>query len=130
MSARSYMITRRTGLVALLVALVLCLGLWGCSSSTKLVEVTLEGGTGRASIASPAEVKETDEGDIATIEWSSPHYDYMIVEGKRYLPTNTGGNSTFDIPVLAYDEPFAVIADTTAMSTPHEIEYELTFHSQ
>lgn len=130
MSARSCMVTRRIGLLALLVALVLCLGLWGCSSSTKLVEVTLEGGTGRASIASPAEVKETDEGDIATIEWSSPHYDYMIVDGERYLPTNTSGNSTFDIPVLAYDEPFAVIADTTAMSTPHEIEYELTFHSQ
>ena len=40
------------------------------------------------------------------------------------------GNSTFLIPVLCMDEPMTVIADTTAMSTPHEITYTLTFHSE
>ena len=39
----------------------------------------------------------------------------------------TGGNSTFEIPVAALGTPLAVTADTVAMSTPHEIEYTLTF---
>ena len=39
----------------------------------------------------------------ATIVWSSPNYDYMIVDGEKYLPTNTEGNSTFEIPVSALD---------------------------
>ena len=63
----------------------------------------------------------------AVILWSSPNYDYMIVDGEKYLPTNTEGNSTFEIPVSALGTPLAVTADTVAMSTPHEIEYTLTF---
>ena len=117
-------------IVLLLSVLALCACLLGgCASATtggRLVDVSLEGGTGRASIATPAEVVEADGRDMVTIEWSSPNYDYMVVDGERYLPTNDGGNSTFSIPVLAYDEPFDVVADTTAMSTPHEIAYRLT----
>ena len=63
----------------------------------------------------------------ATIVWSSPNYDYMLVDGEKYLPTNTEGNSTFEIPVTALDTPLDVVGDTVAMSTPHEIEYTLTF---
>jgi hypothetical protein len=96
------------------------------SDGQHLATVTLEGGRGRASITSPTTVTIEDGKATATIEWSSPNYDYMIVDGKRYLPTNDGGNSTFDIPVPAFDEPFDVIADTTAMSFPHEIEYQIT----
>ena len=51
----------------------------------------------------------------------------MVVDGEKYLPTNTEGNSTFEIPVAALGTPLAVTADTVAMSTPHEIEYTLTF---
>ena len=49
------------------------------------------------------------------------------MDGEKYLPTNTEGNSTFEIPVAALDTPLAVTADTVAMSKPHEIEYTLTF---
>lgn len=35
----------------------------------------------------------------------------------------------FQIPVEAFDQDIAVIADTVAMSTPHEIEYTLNFHA-
>ena len=63
----------------------------------------------------------------ATIVWSSPNYDYMLVDGEKYLPVNTDGNSTFEIPVAALDAALAVTADTVAMSTPHEIDYTLTF---
>ena len=51
----------------------------------------------------------------------------MVVNGEKYLPVNTAGNSIFEIPVLVFDKAMTVTADTTAMSTPHEIEYTLTF---
>ena len=89
--------------------------------------VTLEGGSGRASVESPAALTVADGKMTATIVWSSPNYDYMIVDGEKYLPTNTEGNSTFEIPVAALDTALSVTADTVAMSTPQEIEYTLTF---
>lgn len=96
---------------------------------TYFMEVSLSGGTGRASITSPAKLTVSNKTAVASIEWSSPNFDYMIVNGKQYLPVNTEGNSVFEIPVLAFDEAMDVVADTTAMSRPHEVEYTLTFHS-
>ena len=90
------------------------------------VNVTLEGGSGRATVESPAALTVADGKMTATIVWSSPNYDYMLVDGEKYLPTNTEGNSTFEIPVAALDTPLDVVGDTVAMSTPHEIEYTLT----
>ena len=52
---------------------------------------------------------------------------YMIVNGEKYLPVNTEGNSVFEIPVDSFDKPLDVIADTVAMSKPHEIEYTIHF---
>ena len=91
------------------------------------VNVVLEGGSGRATVDSSAALTVADGKMTATIVWSSPNYDYMIVDGEKYLPTNTEGNSTFVIPVGALGTPLSVTADTVAMSTPHEIEYTLTF---
>ncbi|MBR2187112.1 MAG: iron transporter [Lachnospiraceae bacterium] len=90
-------------------------------------EVTLTGGTGKASVTSPAKVREEKGQIIATVEWSSPYYDYMIVGGQKYERVNTEGNSVFEIPIPGYNEDFTVIADTVAMSKPHEIEYVLNF---
>ena len=97
-------------------------------STNATAGVTLEGGSGRAFIKNPCDIVEED-GKIeeAVIVWSSSHYDYMIVDGTKYLNENEGGNSTFTIPVTDYDTPITVTADTTAMSKPHEIEYTLTF---
>ena len=91
--------------------------------------VTLEGGSGRATVDSPAALNVADGTMTATIVWSSPNYDYMLIDGEKYLPVNTDGNSTFEIPVAALDTALAVTADTVAMSTPHEIDYTLTFDS-
>ena len=84
-------------------------------------------GSGRATVDSPAALTVAEGKMTATIVWSSPNYDYMIVDGEKYLPTNTEGNSTFEIPVAALGTPLTVTADTVAMSKPHEIEYTLTF---
>ena len=99
------------------------------ADGTYTCDVTLEGGSGRATVESPAALTVADGKMAATIVWSSPNYDYMIVDGEKYLPTNTEGNSTFEIPVSALDTALDVTADTVAMSTPHEIEYTLTFNS-
>ncbi len=99
------------------------------ADGTYTCDVTLEGGSGRATVDSPAALTVADGKMTATIVWSSPNYDYMIVEGEKYLPTNTEGNSTFEIPVAALDTALDVTADTVAMSQPHEIEYTLTFDS-
>ena len=99
------------------------------ADGTYTCDVTLEGGSGRAAVDSPAALTVADGKMTATIVWSSPNYDYMLVDGEKYLPTNTEGNSTFEIPVSALDTALDVTADTVAMSTPHEIEYTLTFDS-
>ena len=96
---------------------------------TYTVEVTLTGGSGRATVSSPAELVVADGAVTATLVWSSPNYDYMKVDGVQYNPVNTEGNATFDIPVTVFDYKMPVSADTTAMSTPHEIEYFLYFDS-
>ena len=95
------------------------------------IEVDLEGGSGKATITSPAQIKTGDDGSqVVLVEWSSPNYDYMLVGEEKYLPVNPEGeNSIFEIPVANFDEPLEVIADTVAMSKPHEIEYTLIFHS-
>lgn len=99
------------------------------SDGTYEIDLDFEGGSGKASISSPARVTISNGDAIATVEWSSPNYDYMLIDGEKYMPVNTEGNSVFEIPVIL-DEPMQVIGDTVAMSTPHEIEYTLTFHSQ
>ena len=92
--------------------------------------VTLEGGSGRATVESPAALR-VEQGQIfATLVWSSPNYDYMLVDGQRYEPVHTEGNAVFEIPVSGFDRPLPVVADTVAMSTPHEIEYTLLLDSK
>ena len=93
------------------------------------VDVTLAGGSGRAYVESPALLVVENGAATATIVWSSDKYDYMKVDDVRYDLVNTEGNSTFEIPVLGFDFNMPVLADTIAMSTPHEIEYTLYFDS-
>ena len=96
---------------------------------TYSIELAMEGGTGKAKVDSPATLKVEAGKMIATLVWSSPNYDYMLVDGEKYLPVNTDGNSVFEVPVNKLDAPLTMIGDTTAMSKPHEVEYTFTFES-
>ena len=91
-----------------------------------LCEVTLSGGSGKASIESPAKITVKDGKMTAVIVWSSSHYEYMTIGEVKYEPVNTEGNSTFEIPV-ELDRDIAVSALTTAMSEPHLIDYTIRF---
>ena len=119
-----------------------------------MARVTLEGGSGKASVDSPCPVYERGGELFARITWSSSHYDFMLVDGEKLLPVNTEGNSQFEIPLpdggglsaddapgnsgvetespdggtgLPEDCAIDVQADTTAMSEAHLIDYRLTF---
>ena len=91
--------------------------------------MTLSGGSGRASVESPAALTVSGGVYTVSIAWSSNNYDYMVVDGVQYDPVNTEGNSVFEIPITTFDTPVAVQADTTAMSQPYLIDYTLTFAS-
>ena len=97
-------------------------------------EVRLQGGSGRASVQSPARITLSGAGTpeakvTAELIWGSANYDYMLADGEKYLAAIVDGHSVFEIPVIFFDRNMAVIADTTAMSQPHEISYTLHFDS-
>lgn len=92
------------------------------------IAAALSGGSGRAQVASPAQLTVRDGAVTATVAWSSPYYEEMTVGGVSYGPVSTGGNAVFEIPV-SLDRDIAVTARTTAMSEPHDIEYILRFDS-
>jgi len=99
----------------------------GLKDGSYTISVKLAGGSGKASVKSPASMRVKDGIPLARIEWSSPNYDYMILNGKKILPLANEQNSVFELPVLVFDKAMSVFADTTAMSTPHEILYQLEF---
>lgn len=99
------------------------------ADGTYTVELTMSGGTGKASIASPVDIVVEDGAITATVVWSSSNYDRMTVDGVDYEPTTTEDGSTFEIPIVL-DEDMVVMAETLAMSEPHDIEYILYFDSE
>ena len=58
------------------------------------VEVELTGGSGRATVESPALLAAQDGALTASVVWSSDSYDYMVVGDETYFPVNETGNST------------------------------------
>ena len=101
----------------------------GLADGSYTAEVAFSGGSGKSHIESPVTLTVKDGAVTATVVWSSSKYDYMLVDGERYDVLTTEPGSTFEIPVAAFDTDLTVIGDTTAMSTPHEIEYTLNFAS-
>ena len=92
------------------------------------VEAVLTGGSGRAGIESPVDVRVENGILTATVIWSSPFYEYMLVDGVQYDPIQAEGNATFEIPAVL-DEDIPVRALTVAMSEPHLIDYTIHFDS-
>ena len=114
--------------------LILAIAVSGCgqkeiTDGVYTADVVLTGGSGRASVESPAKVVIADGKITATVIWSSPFYEYMLIGETRYEPVQEDGNSTFEIPVV-FDEEMAVSASTIAMSQPHLVDYTLYFDSK
>lgn len=122
-------------IIAIILSLVMVLGATAAvyaaapADGTYQVAVTLQGGTGRTSVKSPCTLTVSEGRMTAKVVWSSTNYTWMKVGGVTYNNENSGGNSTFTIPVSALDTPIDISAETTAMSEPHVIDYTLTFSS-
>ncbi len=127
-------------IISFIIAVVLCFCFIGCSKNPGTangvkdfvdgkysVEATLTGGSGKAKIEDATVVIENGNA-VATIVWSSPYYEYMIIDETKYEPIQKSGNSTFKIPVT-FDEDIKIQALTVAMSQPHLIDYTLRFDS-
>ncbi len=84
---------------------------------------TWSGGSGRVDITCPG-IRVTPEGTTAVLVFSSPHYEYVKVDGETYPTTCDDSSSTAEIPAQL-NRAFEILACTTAMSTPHEICYTL-----
>jgi len=95
---------------------------------TWLCEVTLEGGSGKASVESPAVITVENGSVKAQLVWSSKNYQYLLINEVQYDKINEEGNSTFEIPVVL-DTQMSISALTTAMSQPHLVDYTLFFDS-
>ena len=101
----------------------------GLADGEYSVSVSLGGGSGRASVQSPCRLLVDKGAASAEIVWSSANYDYMKVGGEQIVAEIADGHSVCVIPVAVFDRALSVIADTTAMSQPHEIAYTLRFDS-
>jgi len=94
-----------------------------------MIDVELTGGSGKATVKSPAELI-VDNGDMqAKIEWNSPNYDYMKIGDEEYYPEPDNENSVFIINVSELDKDIEITAQTVAMSKPRMIDYTLHFDS-
>ncbi len=83
---------------------------------------TFEGGTGRLSIECSRITVQEGRAE-AYLHFSSSHISYVKVNDMQYDPAEQSDSGTeFFIPVVL-NEKQKIIACTTAMSTPHEIEY-------
>ena len=81
------------------------------------------GGSGRGNITCDKVTIKNGQA-LATIVFSSSAYQYVKANGKKYLPTHTGGKSIFVIPV-ELNKNNSIIGMTTKMSTAHEITYSI-----
>lgn len=96
-------------IIAIILSLVMVLGATAAvyaaapADGTYQVAVTLQGGTGRTSVKSPCTLTVSEGRMTAKVVWSSTNYTWMKVGGVTYNNENSGGNSTFTIPVSALD---------------------------
>ena len=121
-------------LLAVMAALLLCMtGVLAAEPTTDgeySIEIQMSGGSGKAAVESPALLVRRDGQYFVKLTWSSSNYDYMIVDGQKYLnQSEEEANSSFVVPVTALDEELTYTADTLAMGAPHEIDYVFWFDS-
>ena len=94
-------------------------------------EFRFTGGSGKVRITCP-EVSVQNGKAVAKLVFDSPNYTYVKIDNVQYNrdeENSTENSSVFYAPVLL-DEEFPILAQTIAMSTPHEIEYRLLISSK
>ena len=121
------MTKKALALIALFLCLTLAAGVAGAAEAA-LKEGTyppdgfsFSGGTGKVRITCP-EIEVSGGTVTATLVFSSPNYPKLVSEGVAYTAVHEGDTSVFRIPARV-NADMTVVGTTTAMSTPHDIEY-------
>lgn len=92
------------------------------------IAVDVSGGTD--TVESPAPLKMADGQATATLKFSSPDYDYLVITGEKYEPTEvTDDSATYEVPVKVFDTAIPVTFDSTASGSQEETTGSLSFHS-
>ncbi len=112
-----------TAALSAAVLLLSCFFKEPASGSFSPASFSFSGGSGRVSISCEKVILDNGKRE-ALISFSSPNYSYVKVDNRVYEGSYTEKSSTFLIPAVL-DSEFAIKGCTTAMSTPHEIEYSL-----
>ena len=99
----------------------------GLADGAYTCEAALEGG--RATLETPVALTVKDGAVTADIVFSTKKIDYVIVDGEKYLPTNTEGSAAFTVPVAAFDVRLSIVVDSTAIKPATEVQYSMTFDS-
>ena len=84
----------------------------GPEDGSYTANVTLSGGSGRATVQSPAALRCTNGQFFATIVWSSPNFDYSISPLRYAFFHSHSSNSSFALPVKP-NRPYT-LENTTA----------------
>lgn len=101
----------------------------GLEDGNYQVAVTLEGGSGKTKLQSPADMEIKDGKAVVTLAFETSHFDYMLVSDEKFTTVNEDGNSVFQIPVEMMDWKMPVVIDTVALGSPVELDYTLEFDS-
>ena len=91
------------------------------------IEFDCQGGSGRGGVEA-ATVTIKDGKTEAKLVMTSKTYTKAVVDGKTYDCVMENDKSTFTFPA-ELDKDFKVVATTTAMSQPHDIEYKVKLKS-
>ena len=86
------------------------------------------GGTDTAE--SPAPMTMRDGDATATVRFSSPNYESLVMTGETFEPIEvTADSATYEIPVRVFDTSIPVEFTSVASGAPEELEGSLSFHS-
>ncbi|MBQ4467433.1 MAG: FMN-binding protein [Firmicutes bacterium] len=87
-------------------------------------EFTFEGGSGRVQLTCE-KVRVTRSGITFDIAFDSTNYTKLVVDGVEYAPVVKDGKSIFTVP-LNINGQTKIVGTTVAMSSPTDVEYEVT----
>lgn len=86
-------------------------------NGTYTVNVDLEAGEGISEIRTETSIFVENKEATVVIVWDSTDYNYMVIDGEKFLPKSAEGGCVFWVPVTAWDEEIPVIVSRGAGST-------------
>ncbi len=101
----------------------------GLENGIYTIGADFSGGLIGTALTSPVRMQIKDGTMKALVEWESDTYEYMIVDGVKYLPEDREGNSKFKIPVSGTDCEIPVTIGRQDLGISAKADGTILFHS-